>query len=438
MGHRRFAPPAPRTWGSAVLGATLGSTLLAGAQAPATAPPATAPPPAIAPTANPPALSPAEMAEIQRALGVDRAAAPPPPAPPPSIPVPNVVARAVAAMNPAISFIADFALAAFSSDNRQIGGHDPYQNGFNLQALEMSASADVDPYFRFDAHIVFGHDGVEVEEAYATTHALPGNLQVRAGQFLTRFGRINASHPHTWDFVDQPLVIGKMMGGDGNRGLGAEISWLTPLPWYTELVVSESQAGGASTAASFFGPDDLGVKNLADLETTIAVKQFHALSPDWSLAMGLSAALGPNPTFRGAESVVVGGDLYLKYRPITRQSATVVSLTAEVLSRRRETVHGILADSGLYAQLVWRFAERWTTGARYDFVTGVRGDYIAADQDWVSARHRATADLTFYPTEFSRLRVQGSADVPTWLSTPIYAAFLALEVAVGAHGAHAF
>jgi hypothetical protein len=386
-------------------------------------------------------LSPAEMAEIQKALGADRAAAPPPAPPPPTIPaVPltNVVARTIASMNPAISFIADFALAAFSRDNMQIGGHDPYQNGFNLQALEMSASADVDPYFRFDAHIVFAHDGIEVEEAYATTLSLPANLQARAGQFLTRFGRINATHPHTWDFVDQPLVIGKMMGGDGNRGLGAELSWLTPLPWYTEIILSETQATGATTAASFYGDKDLGVKSPLDLETTVALKQFHALSPDWSLAMGLSAAFGPNPTYRGAESWVLGADVYLKYRPIRHQSSTVVSLTAEALTRRRETPTGTLADSGLYAQIVWRFAERWATGARYDVVSGVRGDYIQADQAWVSARHRATADLTFYPTEFSRLRAQGSADVPTWISSPIYAAFLALEVAVGAHGAHAF
>jgi hypothetical protein len=99
----------------------------------------------------------------------------------------------------------------------------------------------------------------------------------------------------------------------------------------------------------------------------------------------------------------------------------------------------VLSDSGLYTQLVWRFAERWATGARYDFVSGVpRGEFLTADLDWTKARHRGAADLTFYPTEFSRLRLQGSADVPTWLKSPIYAAFLSMEVAVGAHGAHAF
>lgn len=73
--------------------------------------------------------------------------------------------------------------------------------------------------------------GVEIEEVYATTTSLPANLQLRAGQFLTRFGRFNPTHPHTWDFVDQPLIIGNFFGPDGNRGVGAELSYLMSLPF---------------------------------------------------------------------------------------------------------------------------------------------------------------------------------------------------------------
>ena len=94
------------------------------------------------------------------------------------------------------------------------------------------------------------------------------------------------------------------------------------------------------------------------------------------------------------------------------------------------------ADTGLYAQALWRFAQRWSTAARYDFATGVANDYL--DPEWTRARHRGSADLTFYPTEFSRLRLQGSVDRPLWLHSPIWASFLALEVAIGAHGAHQF
>ena len=121
--------------------------------------------------------------------------------------------------NPDISLIADFALAYFSErPNLETGAHDPHHTGFNLQQLELSAGAAVDPYFRFDANIVFGLFDVEIEEAYATTLDLPAGLQLRAGQFLTQFGRINATHPHGWDFVDQVFAIGRVFGPEGNRG----------------------------------------------------------------------------------------------------------------------------------------------------------------------------------------------------------------------------
>ena len=85
-----------------------------------------------------------------------------------------------------------------------------------------------------------------------------------------------------------------MMGGDGNRGLGVEASWLSPLPWYVELVLSQTMAVGQCCARSFYADDDRGVRGPQDFQTTAALKQFHALSDDWSLATGLSFAVGPN------------------------------------------------------------------------------------------------------------------------------------------------
>jgi hypothetical protein len=96
----------------------------------------------------------------------------------------------------------------------EFGGHDPKQNGFTVQNLELTLEGKVDPYFRGQANIVLqidsgGETTIEAEEAYLETVSLPWNLQVKAGQYFTQFGRINPTHPHTWDFVDQPLVIGR-------------------------------------------------------------------------------------------------------------------------------------------------------------------------------------------------------------------------------------
>src|SRR4051812_13943661 len=68
-----------------------------------------------------------ELAEIRSALGSDGAAVGGASLPR-SPPLPAPVARAVSSFNPSLSFMADFALAAFSTKSpRQAGGHDPNQ-----------------------------------------------------------------------------------------------------------------------------------------------------------------------------------------------------------------------------------------------------------------------------------------------------------------------
>lgn len=348
----------------------------------------------------------------------------------------------LASLNPDIALVLDVAAAWFSDpEPLQLGGHDPTGNGFNLQQLELSIGKAVDPYFRFDANIVFLKEGVEVEEAYGTTLALPHSLQVRAGQFLTRFGRINAMHVHAWDFVDQPLAIGRVFGGDGNRGLGVELSYLTPAPFFLELVASATEPRGEGTARSFRGEQEDPLDSPLDAQGTLAAKEFFELSPNWSLATGQSFASGRNTAGNHTRTDVYGVDLYLKYRPITRGSPTIVALQSEWLLRRRQVPDGRLTDLTGYAYLSWRFAQRWGAAARYELGTAASGADGAADDldpDWISARHRAAVDLTFWPTEFSRLRAQGGVDLPQWRDEPIWSAVLALELSVGAHGAHKF
>ncbi|MCB9561084.1 MAG: zinc-regulated TonB-dependent outer membrane receptor [Kofleriaceae bacterium] len=379
-----------------------------------------------------------DLSDIEAALADDAAAAEDArPAPPQ-----GGLAGAAAALNPDLSFIADVAAAWFWGDDpMQTGDHDPQVNGFTLQQVEMSIAKSVDPYFRFDANIVFKDDGAEVEEAYATTLAMPHALQVRAGKFLTRFGRLNATHPHTWDFVDQPLAFGRVFGGEGNRGAGAELSWLTPLPWYTEVLVSVTDPHGEGTARSFLGASDRALDTPLDVQTTAAAHQFFDLNDDWSLLWGLSWATAPNPSGDATRTHVVGADLYVKWRPITRASFQQVALQTEWLLRRRQQPAGTITDLDTYAQLTWRFAQRWGVGGRWEYggAPAFTGATVVddLDPDWTEARQRATAQLTFWPTEFSRLRAQASVDRPAWRD-PVWATFLSMEFAVGAHGAHKF
>lgn len=384
-----------------------------------------------------------EMEAIRKAVEADSAPPPGAPAPPPSPPAP-AASRSFQSLNPDLSFIADVAAAWFSSpDPLQSGGHDPTRLGFNLQQLECAVGAAVDPYFRFDANIVFSQFGVEIEEVYATTLDLPFQLQGRVGQFLTRFGRVNNTHLHAWDFVDQPFAIGRVFGAEGNRGLGMEVSWLAPLPWYAEAVLSATDAGGEATARSFLGASGFQPGSVLDLQLTGALEQFFELSPDWSFLAGASVANGPNGTGHDNRTDVYGIDLYLKYRPLGGADPTILSFQSEWLYRRRQVPGDLLQDLTGYLSAFWRFDLQWGLAARYELglpATGLSGRVAddPLDPEWTRPRHRLSAALTFWPTEFSRARLQAAADVPTWRTAPTYSVFLAFEFAVGAHGAHKF
>ncbi len=172
-----------------------------------------------------------------------------------------------------LSGVLDFAGAYFSTDEPlESGAHDPNHTGFNLQQFEVSLGGAVDPYFRLDSHIVFAEEEIDLEEAYATTLGLPLGRRLCFGKFLTRFGRMNATHLHTWEFVDQPFELGRLFGGEGSRGLGVELSVLLPLPWSIELVASATEATGEESARSFYGAEDPEIDSPSDLLYTTAIK----------------------------------------------------------------------------------------------------------------------------------------------------------------------
>src|SRR5690554_2641194 len=166
--------------------------------------------------------------------------------------VTSVASAVLQSMNPDISFTLDLAGVWFFDEFDLRGGHDPCNFGFNLQGLELVVGSDVGPYFRFDSAIAFHLGGVEIEEVYVSTLVLPAQFQVRVGQFNIRFGRLNPTHLHQWSFVDQNLVNKKFLGGEGLRGLGAELSQLAVwMPGTFRWYVAAQNLSGGATGRSF-------------------------------------------------------------------------------------------------------------------------------------------------------------------------------------------
>src|SRR5213595_2283205 len=361
-----------------------------------------------------------------------------------------------------------FALAGSSArdlHNIEVGDHDPQQRGFNARNMELAFDGAVDPYFEGFANIVFKLDNdneteVEVEEAFLQTTSLPFNLQLKAGQFFAAFGRINPTHPHTWDFADAPIVHGRLLGPDGLRGVGAQISWIVPVPWYSQLILGV-QNGRGGTGYSFRNPGDGGIffdrrttdREMRGLQDFVWVPRWENsvdLSPTQVVLAGVSGAFGSNETGADSRTQIYGADLLYKWKSSHAEGGfPFVKWQTEFMYRRFQAGRGAdesfpvaetFHDWGLYSQVLWGFKKGWVVGIRGDYVD-MQNSQFTDDLDRQS-RWRLSANLTWYPTEFSKIRLQYNQDFLQenfFLSArEVESVFLQWEFILGSHGAHKF
>jgi outer membrane murein-binding lipoprotein Lpp len=378
----------------------------------------------------------------------------------------------------------------------QGGGHDPRQRGFTLQQAEIAMKGAVDPYFTAETYLIYfidpeGESSFELEEAFATSMQLPfglseRGLQFKIGQYFTEFGRVNAQHPHQWEWLDLPVINARLFGEDGMRAPGAQLSWLLPVPWASELFVSAQNAKG-ETMQSFLQSDEAaeerpiggrpydnpGVRSTADLAYLVRWANGVDLTDTVNAQLGLSGMHGPNASGPDGQTWLYGGDLVVKWRPLSAERGwPFVIFQTELMGRTYDadgfdlcldeadcdasTLHvgdEVLHDWGFYSQLLWGFHRGWAAGLRFEHATA-DGDDFDLDttlEDGVATfsspslypyrddRRRLSPLLVFQPTEFSRFRLQANWD---WTDSPelddalsIWAGF---EFMIGAHAAHSY
>ena len=385
------------------------------------------------------------------------------------------------AFNPSISVIPD---GVFYGDNRQgaageilaraagfgageadNGNHahgGGVERGFSLRELEISFSGSVDPYFDAWAVVAVGDGEIEAEEAYVQTRKLVPGVQVRVGKFYSGIGYLNRQHPHQWDFVDQALPYELLFGGAVNE-VGVQVNWLPALPFYALVGVEALQGENARIsqhlgpeAAPFFrdrgGPrlftgflkvsPDIGYSSTLQAGASLGHSRLHQELHEEESGLeafdGTSTFLGADLVYRFDSGKPWGvGDLTLQGEYLRRvRTLDLVALAGEAVA----TTAGLrFVQDGLYVQGVYGFAPRWTAAFRLD-VAGLtnraEGDDTARDD----ASRRYTANLTFNPTEFSRLRLQyARGDFAAGAGRDQYhQLWVQFQMSLGAHGAHRF
>ncbi|MBI4800959.1 MAG: hypothetical protein HY796_00360 [Elusimicrobia bacterium] len=305
---------------------------------------------------------------------------------------------------------------------------------FAVKEAEIAFQSVIDPYTRADVFVaVEGEGGIELEEGHLTWYSLPGGLSLKAGKFKGAFGKFNLTHRPETAFADRPLSHEAYLGEEGLASAGGGLSWHIPNPWL--LVNLDAQAfvlPGADEVPAF------GKAKRNDLLYIGRLGGYYDLTESANITLGGSCAFGAagrefNPVT--ASSSTLSSRLYsldLTYRWKNPRRAIYRSLfwQTELLWNRREITAGSYENTmGYFSHLEYQFARRWRAGGRYDW-TRAPGDGTAHESGGL-------VYLTFMPSEFSRISLQGR-QVDRSGGTKEKLGFLKLTFNIGPHGVHLF
>ena len=316
--------------------------------------------------------------------------------------------------NPDIAVIGNF-LGAFGENEVSP------RPAFEMNEAEATFQAVVDPYARADFFLAFSPEGVEIEEGFITFPTLPGGFLAKIGKFKQQVGKVNTLHAHQLPWVDQPVVIDNLLGGDeGLNDSGISVSRLISNPWMFLEATGEVYQGSSSVFRSF---------ERSDVSWVGRLRAYRDLSEATNLDVGTSIAYGNNDVGQDFHTRLIGVDATVRYRPLRRALYRRFLGRTELFWSNREQVDDDVSAFGFYASGEYQFARRWFAGARYDW------SERAFDSSLVDKGPSLT--LTYWPSEFSQIRGQYrrlryAEDVT---ANEFLFQFL---FSIGAHGAHTF
>ena len=230
---------------------------------------------------------------------------------------------------------------------------------------------------------------------------------------------------------------------------GFELSYLTPLPWYAELVgsMTHDSALEISHAGNLQGDGGAEAVLLAvrRLVADVGPVGHRRVRPERARRSRRALQDWRHRRLSQVPAAVSGG------------SYTIVSLQAEWFYRRRDVVlvppaagRETLHDTGGFAALFWRFAQRWAAAARWELGTpsrngaGVVTPHCGVGRSDVHRHrvHRRRAARVGQPDLLAHRVLAhppaGRRDAAGGRAGYRVVGLTAFEFAVGAHGAHAF
>ena len=290
-----------------------------------------------------------------------------------------------------------------------------------LDEAEATFQAIVDPYARADFFLAFSPEGVEIEEGFLTLTSLPGGLLAKIGKLKQQVGKVNTLHSHSLPWVDKPLMVQNLFGGDeGLSDSGVSVSKLILNPFMFLEATGELYQGSSGLFKSY---------ERSDVSWVGRIRGYRDVTESTNVDVGGSVAYGTNDAGPDFTTRLVGVDATFRYRPLRRAIYRRFQGRTELFWSRRGQEDGNVSAFGMYASGEYQFARRWFAGARYDW------SERAYDASLVDKGPSLV--LTYWPSEFSQIRGQYrrtryAEDVT---ANEVLFQFL---FSIGAHGAHVF
>jgi hypothetical protein len=305
----------------------------------------------------------------------------------------KAVQTAPSALNPAIGMAIDA-----TAEHRDKAGGD-----FNFRAAEVGIAASIDPYARAYAFITGSKEGVEVEEAAMVTTSLPWNLQARAGRFFADFGRLAKFHPHEYAFVNTPLSLERLVGGE-SKADGVELSYLFPTPFFLRGTIGGVNKLGAENERL----DDTKSRAWSRFTYLGRLQTYFDLSDNHSIELGTSLAYTPSIRIPedpfGGDRTLTGVDVTYRYQPLGSTLYQGLTIGGEFFgnSERVERASGFqrMFAPGGYAYAEAKLSREWAAGFLYDNAPSI----TSPGKKTIGY----SPFLTWNLSEFNRLRFQYS------------------------------
>lgn len=350
-----------------------------------------------------------QAAPAQGAVAVDRSS------------MPNILA--------AIDMVAE-------KDIKSSQSGDETSNSMFIRSAEFGFSGAIDWFANgqllLAMHREAGDYRLDLHEAWFDFPNLPWNFYLKVGRMFPDAGRLNTIHLHDRVFTATPRVHQQLFDqviGEGFIDNGGEISWLAPLPFFSEFKFGmfNGRTFGHAHNDGYTKPLPLLIGRQ---------KNFFPIAQGFGVQWGFTYMHYSPTRDKGDADHKMGSDIMFKWQ---RGRWTSFEISGEVWYHKEERAAALPEDKiGFYIYIQWQPFERWRFGYRRDFFSRLNLVSPLNGAKYNGVDHGDALWVTYATSEFFNVKLTGERHQYDAVLGESYVVYVQGVFVLGFHPAHRF